>query len=174
MSQLNKWSFVGASAQFSANKNNIKNQYFFGVSICFCSNLLCTNLVLSVSFRVQLREIRNAQKQLFSLPLVSLARGKCKLNSFCMFEEFSQITRPSLRLSLFNCPSISGAESRRGSCGGYQAAKPRREMLGLMSQSSGRLQTSAIEDATASLVMHSQPPNVTLIKKNEPQLRRRV
>lgn len=37
-----------------------------------------------------------------------LAHGKCKLNSFCMFEEFSQITRSSLRLSVFNCPSISG------------------------------------------------------------------
>ena len=38
----------------------------------------------------------------------SLARGKCKLNSFCMFEEFSQITSSSLRLSVFNCPSIFG------------------------------------------------------------------
>lgn len=92
-----------ASAQFPANKNNIKNQYFFVVSICFCSNLLCSNLVLSASFLVQLREIRKE----FFLPL-SLAHGECKLNSFCMFEESSQITRWSLRLSLFNCPSISG------------------------------------------------------------------
>lgn len=48
---------------------------------------------------------------LFSLALslsLSFAHGKCKLNSFCMFEELSQITRSSLRLSLFNCPSISG------------------------------------------------------------------
>lgn len=37
-----------------------------------------------------------------------LPHGQCKLNSFCMFEESSQITRSSLRLSLFNCPSISG------------------------------------------------------------------
>lgn len=63
VSQSNKWSFVEASAQFSANKNNIKNQYFFGVSICFCSNLLCSSLVLSASCLVQLWEIRNAQKR---------------------------------------------------------------------------------------------------------------
>lgn len=54
VSLSNKWSFVEASAQFSANKNNIKNQYFFGVSICFCSNLLCSSLVLSSGFLVQL------------------------------------------------------------------------------------------------------------------------
>lgn len=61
-------------------------------------------------FLVQLREIRNVQKRVFFLSLsLALARGKCKLNSFCMFEESSQITRPSLRLSVFNCPSISGA-----------------------------------------------------------------
>lgn len=63
VSQSNKWSFVEASAQFSANKNNIKNQYFFGVSICFCSNLPCSSLVLSASSLVRLREIRNAQKR---------------------------------------------------------------------------------------------------------------
>lgn len=103
VSQSNKWSFVEASARSPANKNNIKNQYFFGVSICFCSNLLCSGLVLSASNR----RIRHAQKRELSLSL-SLAHGKCKLNSFCMFEELSHITRSSLRLSLFNCPSISG------------------------------------------------------------------
>lgn len=62
---------------------------------------------------------------------LSLAHGKCKLNSFCMFEEFSQITRSSLRLSLFNCPSISlwarcGAEAAAAAAagGGQQRRRP--------------------------------------------------
>lgn len=48
------------------------------------------------------------KEQFFLLSPFFLPHGQCKLNSFCMFEESSQITRSSLRLSLFNCPSISG------------------------------------------------------------------
>lgn len=132
MSWSNKWSFVEASAPSSANKSNIKNQYFFGVSICFCSNLLCSRLV-SLSASPTERDQKCSEKT-SSLPpsrsLLFLARGECKLNSFLhvwgaladhtlpAFASRSLIVRQSLELLW-----------RRGSRGGYHRAKPRRGIV---------------------------------------------
>lgn len=110
VSRLDKWSFVGASAQFSANKNNIKINTFFGVIICLLGDLLRSVLVLLASFLVQLREIKTRSERSCSFHSY-FARGECKPNSLCMSEEFSQITRSSRRFSVSNCPSIFGVFS---------------------------------------------------------------
>lgn len=109
MSQSNKWSFVEASARSPANKNNIKKSILF-----WCEHLFLQQSAMQRSCSLcfqQTDQTCSEERGFFpSLSLsLSLARGKCKLNSFCMFEELSHITRSSLRLSLFNCPSISGA-----------------------------------------------------------------
>ena len=127
-----KWSFVGASSQLSANKNNTRNQCFFWSEHLFVRLSSVQRVFSSRRERSETRETRERAAASSSLSLslsLSVARpwrNEAQTHFGCL-----RISPRSLvlLLSASNCPSISGVSSswrrgprRRGDGGGHHRA----------------------------------------------------
>ena len=144
VSQSDKWPFDEASAQFSANKSNLKkkerkiNTFFFWSKHLFLQQSVmqrsCSPGTLSCPTE---REIRNAQRRdifFFLSHSLSLLANVNQIHFACLRSSHGSHTRAFASRSLIVRQSLELLWCW-GSRGGYHRAKPRREMLSLMLQS---------------------------------------